>query len=244
MFQPDLNAENLDYLLESFVEEGLIEPPILPTSEAEKKAMTQGIHQCLQFYFGTVEKGYHRVLEETKQRWNEIRVQEFTLSESALEQLKDPSELVKINQQHPTLQAYFHYSDDLVRDIFTIAVHLAERKEWDDAVAVLVFMVYLNPYIAECWENLGHCWEQTEQWGAAQFAYEKAIEAAPTNPQFYRSACQLLLEQKKYQRAKDILQGGLAFIQQQPASIKMNQAIHLLESALAYVCELGGPKRR
>lgn len=240
MFNPEFKEEAVDNLLVTFFEEGFMGSIRPPSTEEEKKKLRQAVQTCLQYYFGTVEKGYLQVLEETKKSWTEAKIKEFTLSDLTLERLKDPAELKKINEEHPVLQTYLHYSDDLIREVFSIAGDLTERREWEQAVAVVVFLIYLNPYIAEFWEGLGQCWEQASQWDTAEFAYERAIQCAPANPEFYRSACQCLLEQKNYPRAEEILNEGLAYLSEQPSDPNITEATELLTAALAYVNDLAG----
>ena len=234
MFCPEFKDENLTQLLDGLIGEGWLEPSRASSDEAKKTA-NRAAQTCLDFYFQTVEKGYQRVLEEAKNPWTEIKAQEVILPVTSLARLKNPLEFAKIKEKYSSLQAYFNYSDELIQNIFLMATKLGERCEWDDAIAMMIFLLYLNPYIPECWQFLGVCWEQTSQWGAAQVAHEMAIQQGPLNPEFYRSACIFLLEQKNYDRAEEILNEGLITLNKQAASPAIAEAKELLTAALVYV---------
>ncbi len=238
MFCPNYDQEELEELADQIVDQGLMEPSRpLPDSSDSKLAKGQVIYSCLQSYFGTIEMGYLQLLDEVKAKWGEIRLPEFTLSPASLEKLKD---LVKFQQiaKDSTLQTYLHWPDSLMLEAFTLATNLQERREWNKAIALLVFLLYLNPYLTGLWQSLGSCWEQENQAEAAQFAYQSAINCEPSNIEVYRDACRYLIEQRDYSNAESLLQYGLEQLSQEPQDDENATKKTVINALLSYIQSL------
>ncbi len=238
MFSPVFNSDSLSELDELFTESGILEKPRqFPLSAQEQDARNEELQQTLQSYFSTVEKGYQRMLAEGEKLWKE-HLPEYVLSAPLREAINDPKEFQRVMTEQGTLQKYFGYTEQQIKNIYQIIVDFQEQRHWKEAAEMLTFLLYLNPYIAAVWQGLGECWEQTQQWDDAEFAYTSAINCEPLNPECYRSTCRCLLETKQYERAEELLNYGLSLLANEPVSEETKATTETLNGALAYVQSL------
>ncbi len=208
-----------------------------------KHAVGDLLKTCLDSYVGNVTEGYRWLLKEARGRWGAKRAQEFMIDEAALKEWGTPEHMQKIAEAYGGMKEALHYSDETVHSMYELAQDLVERRQWEAAAYILVFLVYVDPYECWFWESLGQCWQATEQWEAAEFAFGTAVNCDPVNTELYRSYCNCLLERGEKKKAHAVLEYGISQLREAPKGRHTTEGIEALESALAYVESLAGKRR-
>lgn len=229
MTKSKLSNSSLKAVAEQFVEEGLIDRELLDPKN--RHSAQDLLKSCLESYMETVVNGYRYALGEVQKRWGNTRLPEFMITDEMLEALNNSKEAGVVREK-------LHFLDDAIDTIFELAEDLKERRQWDEAISIYVFLIYLDPFISWFWHGLAECWQEVNQWQSAQFAYATAVNCDSTNPYFYQSLCSCLLEMGEREKAQTALQYGLKLLHEQPKSRDKKQAIDQLEEALIYVQSL------
>ncbi len=226
-----LSNRGLTRVAEMLVEEGFIDGSSLDSKN--KHAGRDVLRVCLESYMDAIGKGYRQVLQGVQERWGQKRLGEFVIDDATLDKLRDGDFHGK--EFNGALQESLHYSDEAVQVAYDLAVELRGRGQWTEAASIFVFLLYLDPRVSWFWQGLGDCWQQENQWEAAQFAYGTAVNCDPTNPQMYRSYCNCFLEMGEKGKAQAAIEWGLQVLQDQPKSKENSEATTILQDVLAYL---------
>lgn len=241
MVKPKFSNSALKGAAQLLIDQGFIDPSSLDSKN--KHAAGDYLKTCLESYVENVTEGYRWLLKEARGRWGAKRAREFMIDEAALKEWGTPEQMQKIAESLGGMREALHYSNETVQSVYELAQDLVERRQWEAAAYILVFLVYVNPHEGWFWEGLGQCWQATEQWEAAEFAFGTAVNCDPVNPELYRSYCNCLLERGEKKKAHAVLEYGIGRLREAPKGRHTTEAIEALESALAYVESLSGKRR-
>lgn len=230
MVKNKYNSNNLDNLANSLVAQGLLDPKALE----HPRNLRNNLQATLDLYTKAVAEGYKKTLEIIAKDHGTKQAEHYRLKSLNLSSPEHQEKLQNAAREGRLMQACMEYSDDMLQTVFDIAVNLQEQKQWEDAVLVFTFLLYLCPSQSWFWYGLATCWHQSQQWDAAMYAYSMAISCDPTEIEFYRSACNCLLDTRETEKAKELLQYGIHQFESDHSKDAQENRSNL-ESALLYV---------
>lgn len=105
--------------------------------------------------------------------------------------------------QHPSekpvfLQTIFGFSDATLVHCYTLARELATKKSYADAIAILVFLEMMAPYVSSYWQAHGLCLYSIGNYADALVVFHvaKAIDAEDPAPVYWLVQSYLALNEK------------------------------------------------
>ena len=232
MAKKKFSRSSLKNLGNALVAQGMLEPQALDSGHI--RATQDALEASLDLYTNAVAKGYRKTLEMVTANSGPDFAEQFKLKHLDLGGAEQQAKMQKATEEERLMQVCMDYSDEMLKTVFDLAIQLKEQKQWDDAVLVLTFLLYLCPAQAWFWYELASCWHTNEQWDAAMYAYAMAIDRAPKEIEFYRSACNCLLDARETEKAKELLNYGLEQFKSD-RSVAAQENVLNLESALVYV---------
>lgn len=123
---------------------------------------------------------------------------EFKIPNSVIKQLRDGSLSKKLSEEQLSVQDAIGYSDATMAKFYAAAHHLFLTKQYADAADAFLFLVGLNPAIADYWLGLGMASQMTQDFDGAIDCYELAAMCELDNPvpYLYLGKCLFALHER------------------------------------------------
>ncbi|MDP1834576.1 MAG: hypothetical protein Q8K75_01490 [Chlamydiales bacterium] len=180
-------ASSLKGINDWMLDEGLLE------NDPERKALRQPLEE----FTTNIAAGYRSLVEKDKK---------FTLPDAQVKKLKNPEKASDLWSEHVVLQGIMGITPDIMTEMFEHACDLDHEKRHGEAINVLWYLIYLNPYVGWFWHQLGRCWEVINENEHAIYAYSVAINCEPFAADLYRDAVRCLLNSREVDRALALLE--------------------------------------
>jgi len=106
-------------------------------------------------------------------------------------------------------QVVFNISQEKLEEYYLAALKILEHHRWEDALDAFLFLIFLNPLVANFWIGLGFIEQSMGQYSNALNAYFMAQFLDPENPTPYANSYQCHLGLKDEAQAKKCYQIAL-----------------------------------
>lgn len=186
--------------------EGVLEDQGAKRSHPERKAVASYLNQ----FADSVAQGYQIMLREVGRLPNGSTQRDgLMIPEALLHRLNNREFVGEELAQEGTVQGLFHFSGDQMALMFEVSSGLLAAKKCDEAANAFMYLIYLNPFVAQFWQQLGRCWIGLQHLQEALYAFCAAINCDPYNPSLYRSAVNACLDWHHFETAVSLLSYGL-----------------------------------
>lgn len=140
-------------------------------------------------------------------------LQEFLITDEMVEKLEDIDLLTQKLSEGFSLQQILGYPDDVLMEMYEVAVALYAEKLFEDCINAFVFLSTVNPNIPFFWSGLGNAYEQGGYLDKAIESHKTAIYYDPFEIQAYIDTARCLLTQEKVEEAIQLLDTGIDLAQ-------------------------------
>lgn len=178
---------------------GLLDPSTTPEQGQQQ------IQKLLVESFVSVSRGY---LAAKQASHGPLR--DFRFNPKIINSLSAPSGFKELIHSQKLLQDLFEVDQEIMVELYQLAKDKIHNKIYTQAADILLFALYLNPFVSAYWQVLACCWKELHKTKDALYAYTLAIAYSPDNVEFYRCAVRYCLELKEINLAKQLLEYGLS----------------------------------
>lgn len=203
----DLANSNVDKLLhDDSYYQGLATP--LRSSEAIKAQERKNLVELLQFKTARLQMQAAEELIRTmlashisQREWNAVISE---LDRAPLHFLEEMEKLAEDSDVMILPQNLFGISNESLIHFYNLAIELFNKKEFEKAIAILVFLEVLTPNISSFWLAHGICLQSMQHYseGIKLFEAAKQLDANDPSPSFHTIECHLALHEKDKARVE------------------------------------------
>lgn len=138
-----------------------------------------------------------------------MQTADYEISDEAWQKCADVQHLSEIYAEGKTMQDVVGYTDEMMLELYDVAVDLSKQKHHDDSIAAFVFLTTINPKVAAFWIGKGVSHIHAHQNAEAEMAFLKALDVHPSDVNGYLFAIKFYLDQNNKAQAEEVLEGGL-----------------------------------
>ena len=145
-----------------------------------------------------------------------VSLEDFIISEEALESINNEEVLTKQIEEGKTLQEIFGFSNDTTLEFYEVAKYILEQKRFEDAIKAFSFLTNINPYISDFWTGLGIAQQNNNDYESAVFSLSMAftLEGGMITP--YMLAVQCFMEIDDFDQAIEVLEIAETYAEENP----------------------------
>jgi len=144
-----------------------------------------------------------------------LNLEEFIISEDAIERINDKEILMKQLEEGKPLQELFGFTNEVTVEFYETAKNILEQKRFEDAINAFTFLTTLNPYISDFWLGLGMAQQRNNNYDEALFSYSVGFTLEGRKIFPYILAAQCCMEVKDFERAHEVIDMAAKYADEQ-----------------------------